>query len=198
MARPRKSEHTREEILNQGIGLLAQHGYHGTGIKKILDKVKVPKGSFYNFFESKEHFAAEVIGKYALTILKRLDRSLDGSTDDPVTTLKKAHHLFIEAIEKDGMQGCLIGNLSAELGNASETCRLKMKQASEAWRKRYIVLLTKAQEEGLVRKDLSAAALANMLWSLWHGGLLQMKIDGNTTFLKQNVDAAMDALFKQS
>ena len=197
MARPRKSEHTREEILNQGIGLLAEHGYHGTGIKKILDQVKVPKGSFYNFFESKEHFAAEVIGKYAVVMIKLLDERLDDSTDDPVTTLKNAHHFFIDAIEKDGMQGCLIGNLSAELGNASESCRLKMKQASEAWRKRYIVLLTEAQAQGLVRKDIATAAMANMLWAAWQGGLLQMKIDGNTSFLKQNMDLVMDTLFKQ-
>ena len=197
MARPRKSEHIREELLNQGIDLLTEHGYHGTGIKKILDAVKVPKGSFYNFFKSKEHFAAEVIDRYAVTAIKCLDQSLDNSTDDPVTTLKNAHHVLIEAIEKDGMQGCLIGNLSAELGNASEICRLKMKQASEAWRKRYIVLLAKAQEQDLIRKDISIDAMANMLWGAWQGGLLQMKVDGNTLFLKHNLDLIMGALLKQ-
>jgi hypothetical protein len=72
-----------------------------------------------------------------------------------------------------------------------------MKQASEAWRKRYIVLLTKAQERGLVRKDITAADMANMLWGALQGGLLHVKIDGNISFLKQNMDMTMDELFKQ-
>ena len=53
MARPRRSEQTREVLIEEGIRQLAAHGYHGTGIKQILDAVCVPKGSFYNYFDSK-------------------------------------------------------------------------------------------------------------------------------------------------
>ncbi|OUS39938.1 TetR family transcriptional regulator, partial [Oleispira antarctica] len=54
MNRPRRSEQTREALIEAGIEQLSRHGYHGTGIKQILDEVSVPKGSFYNFFASKE------------------------------------------------------------------------------------------------------------------------------------------------
>ena len=51
-------------MLNQGLGLLMQQGYHGMGLKEILDAVQIPKGSFYNYFGSKENFAAETIEHY--------------------------------------------------------------------------------------------------------------------------------------
>ena len=36
----------QEQLLDQGVQLLMNQGYHGTGLKLILDTVKIPKGSF--------------------------------------------------------------------------------------------------------------------------------------------------------
>jgi len=36
-------------------------GYNDTGIQEIIDKAGLPKGSFYNFFKSKEDFGLLVI-----------------------------------------------------------------------------------------------------------------------------------------
>ena len=80
MSRPRRSEHTREALIDAGIEQLSVHGYHGTGIKQILDDVKVPKGSFYNFFASKEAFVAEVIGHYSQKLLAQLNDFIQGGT----------------------------------------------------------------------------------------------------------------------
>jgi len=59
-----KKQINRENLLNQGVTLLMEQGYHGTGLKEILDAVQIPKGSFYNYFGSKENFGAEVIQHY--------------------------------------------------------------------------------------------------------------------------------------
>ena len=64
MKRINQKQINRENLLNQGVGLLMQQGYHGTGLKEILDAVQIPKGSFYNYFGSKENFAAEIIEHY--------------------------------------------------------------------------------------------------------------------------------------
>jgi len=42
-----------------------EQGYHGTGLQELVTKVGVPKGSFYNYFPSKEDFSAEVVRLYA-------------------------------------------------------------------------------------------------------------------------------------
>ena len=61
MGRPRLSDETKTRLLDEGVTSLIGQEYHGTSIKEVLDQLKVPKGSFYNSFESKEHFGAEVI-----------------------------------------------------------------------------------------------------------------------------------------
>jgi TetR/AcrR family transcriptional repressor of nem operon len=58
MPKPTKKELNRENLLNQGVSMLMGQGYHGTGLQEILDAVNIPKGSFYNYFGSKENFGA--------------------------------------------------------------------------------------------------------------------------------------------
>ena len=40
-------------------------GYKATGIKDIVDAAGIPKGSIYNYFESKENFTIQVLHYYA-------------------------------------------------------------------------------------------------------------------------------------
>ena len=41
----------KDRLLDQGVALLLEKGYHATGLKEILDTVQIPKGSFYNYFD---------------------------------------------------------------------------------------------------------------------------------------------------
>jgi TetR/AcrR family transcriptional regulator, transcriptional repressor for nem operon len=55
---------TREHFLEVGLLTFHRHGYAATGIQEILESAKVPKGSFYHYFASKEEFAREVVLQY--------------------------------------------------------------------------------------------------------------------------------------
>src|SRR3546814_3331647 len=55
---------TRELLLEKGIELLLQHGYHDLGISALLQATRTPKGSFYHHFASKEDYALQVIDLY--------------------------------------------------------------------------------------------------------------------------------------
>ena len=43
---------------------LLLNGFDGIGLNAILQAAGVPKGSFYYFFKSKEHFASAVLDAY--------------------------------------------------------------------------------------------------------------------------------------
>lgn len=174
--------------------MLAEHGYHGTGLKQILDDVKVPKGSFYHYFASKEKFVAEVIERYTWKASELMDLYLNETTDDPVTAIRTILLYVIEVLEKDP-KGCLVGNLSAEIGNESPDCQMAMQCAIHEWNKRFVRLIQDAQEQNVIRKDLEADVLADILWNTWQGGMLRMKIEGSTKSLKQTLDALLGVLF---
>jgi TetR/AcrR family transcriptional regulator, transcriptional repressor for nem operon len=72
-----KKQLNKESLLTQGVQLLMQQGYHGTGLKEILDAVQIPKGSFYNYFTSKESYAADVIQHYIEPFIIQLESHLN-------------------------------------------------------------------------------------------------------------------------
>ena len=82
MARPRKSDHTKQLLLATGSQMLTEHGYHGTGIKQVLDAVGVPKGSFYNFFPSKEAYVASIIHHYGEQVAEEFNAATAGLRPD--------------------------------------------------------------------------------------------------------------------
>ncbi|WP_461536615.1 TetR/AcrR family transcriptional regulator [Spongorhabdus nitratireducens] len=197
MARPRRSEHSRQSILEQGVELLSEQGYHGTGLKQILDAVKVPKGSFYNYFPSKEHFVAEVIRHYADRMTTQLEAGIGASKASPAETIHNIYSFIIQYLQQDDCRkGCLLGDLTAEVGGTHPLCTEALQEGRQAWLSHFVVLIEQGQQQGEFRQDISAAELTELFWNLWEGGLLQMKLEGSAEALKRALDLTLNHLFR--
>jgi TetR/AcrR family transcriptional repressor of nem operon len=187
----------RENLLNQGVTLLMQQGYHGTGLKEILDAVKVPKGSFYNYFGSKERFAAEVIQHYIEPFIQQLDGHLQNPEIDAITALNRYFDELITGMEQAGFAGgCLLGNLMGEVGDTSTLCRQSLQTALHRYRDLFRQGLSTAQQQGTVRTDKSAEAMADLIVNAWQGALLRTKIEQSSEPLKQCRRDLLDDYFK--
>ncbi|MGB0848203.1 MAG: TetR/AcrR family transcriptional regulator [Thiolinea sp.] len=194
MTQPGKNSPTKDALLQEGIQQLAQNGYHGTGIKQILDAVNVPKGSFYNYFASKEAYVAEIIAQYNQQSIALFDQ-LIAASDAPA--LEKLEMLYSHMLEKYAaaqfQKGCLIGSLAAEIGHRYELCQTAMQLSVKNWQSRLINLITQAQQEGSIRTDIAPEVLTEVLWSTWEGVLLKMQMDGND----ETAQRVLGTLFKQ-
>lgn len=172
-----------------------EQGYHGTGLKEVLDRVKVPKGSFYNYFESKEAFAVAAIEHYADCFAAKMQQALDVAPD-PVTGLRRFFETLMADFEKAGyVGGCLIANLGGELEN-SDICRATLARAFRGWRDGVSEALRQGQELGLVRGDLDAGALADLLTEAWEGAVIRMKIERSLDPLRRVLERLLDDYFR--
>jgi TetR/AcrR family transcriptional repressor of nem operon len=187
----------REQLLNEGVALLMKQGYHGTGLQEILDSVKIPKGSFYNYFGSKEQFGAEVIAHYIQPFIEQLQTHLQNPQQDALTALRAYFDELIASVaQSDFTGGCLLGNLMGEIGDTSEVCRLALKSAVERYRDLLQSGLTKAQQQGTIRTDKSAQEMADLLTDAWQGALLRMKIEQSVIPLQRCCDDLLGDYFK--
>ena len=165
--------------------MLISQGYHGTGLKEILDSVKIPKGSFYNYFSSKEDFGSEVIQHYIEPFILRLSVYLQKPELDALSALQLYLQELIGDLEKAEYKGgCLLGNMMGEIGDTSEICRDSLQSAVKRYRDLYTQALTRAQQQGHVRTDKSAEKMADLLLNAFRGALLRMKIEKSTGPLK--------------
>ncbi len=195
MARPRLSGITRQRLLDEGVALFLEQGYHGTGLKAVLDRVKVPKGSFYNYFESKEEFAAAAIQHYAECFADKLKQAL-AAAPDPVTGLRRFFESLMVDFEAAGfVGGCLIANLGGEL-EGSDICRQTLSAAFRGWRDGVTEALRQGQQLGLVRSDIDAGELADLLTEAWEGAVIRMKIERSLEPLRRVLARLVDDYFR--
>lgn len=200
MNRPRRSEQTREALIEAGIEHLSEHGYHGTGIKQILDEVNVPKGSFYNFFASKEAFVAEVIGHYSRDLLNQLDEFIKGE-GKALTPIEQLRAIYLYSLKQyashDFKKSCLVGVIATEISAESEMCRLELEKAMKQWLSFFSDIFTQAQDQKLVRDDISPTDMASVYWSAWEGSLITMKMTADTAPVKRIMELMLKTLLKQ-
>lgn len=194
--RPRRSEETRQRLLDTGMTMLLHRGYHGTGLKDVLGTVGVPKGSFYNYFASKEDFGVQVIRAFAARRDRELEAALEGSPQDALGSLRRYFQGMARALEAGGFcGGCLVANLGAELED-SEACREALRIAFQEWRDRFARVLATAQEQGTVRDDLPAGELADLLVDAWEGALIRVKVQRSGQPLQQVLRQLFDGYFR--
>jgi TetR/AcrR family transcriptional regulator, transcriptional repressor for nem operon len=180
MPRPANPE-VRRRLLDAGLALVHARGFSASGVKDITDAAGVPKGSFYAYFASKEAFAAAVLEHYWSDIETRLVPILssgeagDGTAQQRITRF--FHCLADDHEAGDFLLGCLVGNLSLELGGSSEPVRAQLVRILDRWDEALTACLRSGQDgAGDVRAHLDAAELAATLIELWEGAALRGKV----------------------
>ncbi len=193
-----KKINTRTNLLEAGLKLFGEKGYHGTGLKEIVESLGIPKGSFYTYFESKENFTREIVLHYAELLEEMWERCVSaGPDDDPIQMLQNSFEHMISLQESKEVQtGCLIGNLAGEIAESSEICRLTLNEVKELWCSRISFHLARAQQLGKARNDLSADELAGFCWDVWEGALLRMKIEKSTDSIRKTITILFKSFLK--
>ncbi|MFC9470887.1 TetR family transcriptional regulator C-terminal domain-containing protein [Nocardia sp. NPDC055002] len=195
MARPRRSDDTRAQLIEEGAVGLLSNGYHGTGIKQVLDKVGVPKGSFYNYFDSKESFAQAVIEHHSQCVQRNLAAAF-AVAPDPLSGVRAFFAtLTDDFVASEYTGGCLIANLGGEL-EGSELLRKSLSDAWAVWRDGIAGALGEAQAQGTVRADIDAVDLADLLLESWEGAVIRMKIDRTVEPLDKCLRRLLDDYFR--
>ncbi len=165
--------------------VLTENGYHGTGIKQILDAVQVPKGSFYNFFDSKEHFVAAIISHYGKVASNEFnDISKNFAEESAIARIWLSFRdKVIMRVNANTTCACLIGAMSSEIAQSSELCRNAIAQIEADWVAAIAVLFTRAQLQGDVRNDLKAEEIAASFYNSWQGSLLEYQVCGDASIV---------------
>lgn len=190
-------ENNRQQLLDEGVSMLMMQGYHGSGLKELLGTVSIPKGSFYNYFDSKEAFCAEAIAHYVKPFLDRLDACLAAPNVDALTAIRNYFYILINELEEKNFSGgCLLGNLLGEIGDTSDPCLRSLSQSIHLYRDKLKEGFITAQHEGTARSDISAETMANLIVNNWQGALLRMKAEKSTQPLKECCEHLLEGYFK--
>jgi TetR/AcrR family transcriptional repressor of nem operon len=176
---------TKEALLRSGMEILTEKGYSSASIDEILRRVKVPKGSFYHYFGSKDAFGLELIQRYSNFFKHKLDKFLSDESLPPLERLRA----FMEdatqgMIRYEFKRGCLVGNLGQELSSLPESFHIQLKGVFDEWQLRIEKCLKSAKKMGQISNKVNCKEAAYLFWIGWEGAVLRAKLERDPSALK--------------
>lgn len=175
------SSDVRDNIVAVGQRIMSRKGFSAVGLNEILTEAKVPKGSFYHYFDSKDAFGEALLSTYFEDYLADMDALL-GQPGVPMAQrllnyfdMWRANQSFLECQGK-----CLAVKLGAEVADLSETMRAVLNQGTSAIIARLTAAIESGAAEGSLAINDNPRAVAESLYQLWLGASVMVKIVRNT------------------
>jgi TetR/AcrR family transcriptional repressor of nem operon len=174
-----------------------ERGFNGSGVQDITAAAGVPKGSFYNYFDSKETFAADILEDYWLSIETRHGAMLKDARVKPLVRVTR----FFRALSRDHAQhqfalGCLIGNLSLELSNLSDETRQTLSAILARWQAALAECLREAQKQGEMPADLDPSEVASVAIEAYEGAVMRSKVEQSSDACERFVKVVLPRLLR--
>lgn len=171
-----RQKHNKTDILDKGVRLFREKGYHNTGVDDILKTCNIPSGSFYNFFKNKEGFAIQALELYNERYLKYLDTVLTHPKLNPIQRLKR---MFMDNIKEhvshDCSLGCLLNGLTSEVAALNLAIGEIAGQHYQNNAQKIAQTIKDGQEAGEIRTDFSPMELAFYLIDGFSGATVRMQ-----------------------
>jgi TetR/AcrR family transcriptional regulator, transcriptional repressor for nem operon len=167
-------------------------GFHNCSVDDITKAARVPKGSFYNHFPSKDALAIEALQQYQQ---RSVWRTSDDAELPPLTRLRNRFEAMREIMERRGYtRGCLIGNMGTELGDLNPAVRAEVQASLDYRSKATTELLRLAQERGELAGHLDPDILGPFLTNAWEGVVTRTKVCKSAQAMDEFF-AVLDQLF---
>jgi TetR/AcrR family transcriptional repressor of nem operon len=165
----------RQQILDAAMDQFHERGFNGCAVKDITNAAEVPKGSFYNHFDSKESLAIEVLRRYEADCAMQ---SLDDPTVEPVLRLRTFFESLRQALEKfEYTRGCLFGNFGTEMADHSHAMREQVESGLNRWSAAVAIPLREARKNGSIGSAGSDPdLLARFIVDAWQGAVIRSKV----------------------
>jgi AcrR family transcriptional regulator len=188
--RQRRSAETRERLFRAALKLFAEKGIAETTVEDITNAADVGKGTFFNYFPSKDH----ILIAFSEMQLSKLQAAVDSMRqhNQPIPEFLTA--LSVRMTEEparapDIVRAILQANLS------TSTVRSAMRENHARAHSLLTQVVQLGQERGDFRRDLPAGELAHVFRQTVFGTLLVWSLFGDAS-LPQRINTALNVLWK--
>lgn len=162
--RERRRTETRERIFRAALGLFAERGFMETTVEDITEAADVGKGTFFNYFPTKEH----VLATYGTERLAAVDRALQQARKGEQPVMEVLRELAASLAGQAAESPALLRAIYAAHASCTAV-RDELQVRMHTARRLLAQIIRLAQERGEVRNDVSAMVLARIVQTVFHG-----------------------------
>ena len=171
--RQRRAAETRVRLFRCALQLFAERGFPNVTVEDITETADVGKGTFFNYFASKDH----VLGVMAEIQLGKVREALRLAQAGKQTTYSVLHRLFLRVGEEPGRSPDLARALISSF-LANESVRFLIDRNMSEGRKMVAQVVAAGQKRGEIDPRLRKEKVALQLQQAFMGTLLLWSLHG--------------------
>jgi len=171
--RQRRAAETRLRLFRCALQLFAERGFPNVTLEDITEAADVGKGTFFNYFESKDH----VLGVMAEIQLGKVREAVTLAESGKRTIYSVLHRLFLRVAEEPGRSPDLARALISSF-LASERVRDLVDRKLREGRKMVAQVVAAGQRRGEIDPRLKKEKVALQLQQAFMGTLLLWSLQG--------------------
>jgi AcrR family transcriptional regulator len=112
---PKKSERTRQRIVEAANRLFYHKGYNQTSFSDVVEAAGVPRGNIYYYFKTKDEILESAI-RYRMERIAQMLEAWSGTYRTPIERLHRFIDILSNSADAIMRYGCPMGTLNTELG----------------------------------------------------------------------------------
>lgn len=174
-----RTSDTRERLIEAAIDLCWNGSYGTVSVDAICERAGVKKGSFYHFFESKDHLVVEALEAHWRSRKPVLDELFSPARRPVDRLLAYFDYVFRRQTELRAQHGRVLGCLYASIGTECirqhPAIEATVQEILGTYVRYYESALREAQAAGALRVD-DPGQVARALFALMEGALGQARI----------------------
>jgi AcrR family transcriptional regulator len=187
--RQRRSAETRERLFRAALELFAQKGFVETTVEDITEAADVGKGTFFNYFPSKDH----ILLAFGEMQLSKLESAVNVARETGESMPDFLRSLGIRMTQEPTRNPAIIrALLQAYL--STTPVRAAMMDLQRRVHALHTQMIQLGQERGEIRDDLPAAEIAHVFRQTIFGTLLIWSLYGDAT-LHSRIETAFNLLW---
>jgi len=187
--RQRRSADTRERLFRAALDLFAQKGFVETTVEDITEAADVGKGTFFNYFPSKDH----ILLAFGEMQLNKLEAAIEVArhTDEPMPEFLRS--LALRMTQEPVRNPALI-RIILQAYLSTTPVRAAMMDLQKRVHALHSQMIQLGQDRGEIRNDLPATEIAHVFRQTIFGTLLIWSLYGDAT-LQSRIEAAFNILW---
>ncbi|HWM66572.1 MAG TPA: TetR/AcrR family transcriptional regulator [Steroidobacteraceae bacterium] len=112
---PPKRDRTRATLIRAAFSVYARQGFDAPTIDDFIAEAQVSRGTFYNYFQTREDLMAAVAADLATFITSRIE-SASGGVRDPLERIAIAARYFVMLAAKNEIRGWVLARMIPIIG----------------------------------------------------------------------------------
>jgi AcrR family transcriptional regulator len=187
--RERRTVETRERLFRAALDLFARKGFTETTVEDITEAADVGKGTFFNYFPSKDH----ILLAFGEMQLARLESAIEEArrTGEPMPQFLRS--LGVRMTQEHTRNPSIVRTL-LQAYLSTTPVRVAMLDLQKRGHSLHTEIVRIGQERGEIRKDLPAKEIAHVFRQTVFGTLLIWSLDGDAS-LQARMESAFNVLW---